>query len=316
MGNYFSKIQKGENKVQWYLIGIFLTFAGYFLGQLPLTAVAYLSIQNNNIGSKQFEEFSRTTDFNLIGIGSNLGLVLLITMFIFAIVGLFYAVKIQKKNFKDLIFPNDSKIDVGRLAFGFGLWFGLGLVGEVISYFVSPINYVFHFEALSFFTLLIICIFLLPIQTSFEELFFRGYLMQGLALITKNKIVLMLITSVLFAAVHGANPEIKEYGIAIMLTYYITAGIFLALITIMDGRLELALGVHAATNFYGAVISSYGGGVLQTDSLLKSETINPAVMTLAFIITAIIFVYICYKKYNWRPLTYILEPINDQPNDL
>ncbi|HOY15156.1 MAG TPA: hypothetical protein PLY70_18545, partial [Saprospiraceae bacterium] len=87
MGNYFSKIQKGENKVQWYLIGIFLTFAGYFLGQLPLTAVAYLSIQNNNIGSKQFEEFSRTTDFNLIGIGSNLGLVLLITMFIFAIVG-------------------------------------------------------------------------------------------------------------------------------------------------------------------------------------------------------------------------------------
>lgn len=309
MQNFFSKVKVGENGIVFYLLGIVVTFGAYFLGQVPLGIVGYFAIKNNKIGSVSFEKFVATMDFSLLGINSNIGLILLILMFVFAMVGLYFAIKIHKKRFTDFIYPEGEKLDTKRVLFGFGLWFVLGLVGELISYFSSPGEYVFQFNFAAFFPLLIICILLLPIQTSFEELFFRGYLMQGLALLSKHKLVVMLITSILFALVHGTNPEIKEYGIGIMMTYYISAGFFLALITVMDGRLELALGVHAATNFYGAVISSYGGGVLQTDSLLKTSSIDPNAMTIAFIVTAAIFVYICARKYQWRPFTYLLEPI-------
>ena len=37
---------------------------------------------------------------------------------------------------------------------------------------------------------ILIALVLIPIQTSFEEVFFRGYLMQGLSLLTRNRIFL------------------------------------------------------------------------------------------------------------------------------
>jgi len=97
--------------------------------------------------------------------------------------------------------------------------------------------------------------------------------------------------------------------------YYVSAGLFLGLITILDDSLDLALGVHAATNIFGALILSYEGGAMQTDSLFKTSTIDPIVMSIAFIATAIIFILICYKRYNWPSLQSLFQDVQeaDQP---
>jgi len=94
-----------------------------------------------------------------------------------------------------------------------------------------------------------------------------------------------------------------------MMFYYIGAGVFLGLITIWDDRLELALGVHAATNFLGAVFMGYTGAAIQTESLFKTDALNVVQMVIAFYIGAIIFTLICKRKYGWskNPISNIKE---------
>ena len=58
-----------------------------------------------------------------------------------------------------------------------------------------------------FLILSLIVIFLIPIQTSWEEYVFRGYLMQGIGGIIKNKWIPLLTTSLLFGFLHYWNPR-------------------------------------------------------------------------------------------------------------
>lgn len=307
--NFFENANKGQNHLTFYIIGVIVTLFGYFIGQIPLLLVSLYAVDKYDIGKAALEQFEKTVNFELLNLDKNFGFLVLILMFVFATLGLWLALKIQKKSFLQLITPK-STIDLGRIFFGFIFWLGLGILGELISYGMQPNEYVFQFTGLNFFILVLIAIFLLPIQTSFEEFFFRGYIMQGLSNLTKNKPIVILITSLLFASLHGTNPEVKEYGMGVMMSYYIIAGAFLAIIVVMDGRLELALGVHAATNFFGAVLVSYEGSVLQTDSLFKTSQISPILMTISFTITALIFLYFCSKRYHWPPFSSLLLPIN------
>jgi uncharacterized protein len=133
--------------------------------------------------------------------------------------------------------------------------------------------------------------------------------MQGLAFFTRHKSAAILGSSIFFGLVHGTNPEVEEYGFWTMQSYYIVAGVFLALITVLDDGLELALGVHAATNIAGATLFTYKGSVLQTDSLFITEEIKPLVMLTGFIIASIIFILVCYKKYSWPPFSSLNQRI-------
>ncbi|MEL6867899.1 MAG: CPBP family glutamic-type intramembrane protease, partial [Bacteroidota bacterium] len=86
--------------------------------------------------------------------------------------------------------------------------------------------------------------------------------MQGLGNGFGNRWMPLLITSALFGAMHLLNPEIKAFGLGLMMTYYITFGLFLGIISLMDNSLDLALGIHAATNIFGAAIVTFDGSAL------------------------------------------------------
>jgi len=57
-------------------------------------------------------------------------------------------------------------------------------------------------KPISFAILVVIGTILIPIQTSTEEYIFRGYLMQGFANLAKNKWFPLIMTSVIFGAMH------------------------------------------------------------------------------------------------------------------
>jgi uncharacterized protein len=186
-------------------------------------------------------------------------LILMIMMFVTGMAGLYLVVKmIHQKQFADIV-TTRATFDWKRYWVGFGIWLIIGLILEVIRMGAEPGEYTFHLDLSKWVFLVIIGLILLPIQTSFEELFFRGYLMQGLALVSKNRWLAMVLSTLLFAGMHGTNPEVSKYGMLPMMIYYISAGLFLALITVWDDGLELAMGVHAATNFYGAALFGYEG---------------------------------------------------------
>lgn len=312
---YFSKATTGDNNVLWYILGVVVVAFAYMLGQIPLVAVQFYKVESDkSIGTEEVTQFYETMDFSLLNIDKNVGLILMIMVFIFAMMAFMLAIKyFHKRPFKYLITPNPS-IDFRKIIFAFGFWFVLALVAEGILAFANPETYYMNFKPLSWIILLIICLVLLPIQTSFEELFMRGYLMPAFALITKNKWAPLLITSVLFGIIHGMNPEVERFGFWTMQLYYVGAGLFLGLITILDDSLELALGVHAATNIFGAAFFSFDGSVLQTDSIVKSSEINPYIMVVTFMISAVIFMLVCNKKYSWGGFQRLFEPVMSNSN--
>ena len=141
----------------------------------------------------------------------------------------------------------------------------------------------------------------MPLQASFEEYLFRGYLMQGFGGVFGNRWMPLLITSLLFGLLHFWNPEVSELG-TIFLFQYVLTGLFLGLLTIMDDGMELSLGFHAGNNVLISLLITADWTVLQTDSVLKF--VGDPKMSIATIIPAVILypVILLYfsKKYKWE----------------
>lgn len=308
---------RGLNELWRYLVGILIVFCFYFLGQLHLYGIVYWKFSSDPaLGQEALAQFESTLDFEILGLDKNIGFLLLILMFGFALAGLYLVVRyIHQKQMISYITPG-IVIDFKKVLFGFGLWMFIFVLLEAINYFISPETYTFRWIPESFIPLLLISILFLPIQTSFEELFFRGYIMQGIAFFAKNKWLPILLSSIFFGLVHGTNPEVAKYGFWTMQFYYIIAGLFLALITVLDDGLELALGVHAATNIFGATLFTYEGSVLQTDSLFISTEVKPWLMILGFIIGASIFIFVCFKKYAWPSFSTLLDKVSADQTEI
>lgn len=197
-----------------------------------------------------------------------------------------------------------KKIDWKRVFAAFFIWGGLTATFILVDVLiVSPEDYVWNFDLQKFLILLVIAVILVPMQTSFEEYLFRGHMMQGLGILSKNRWVPLVITSTLFGLMHIGNPEIGKIGY-IALIYYIGTGFFLGIITLMDEGLELALGFHAANNLVGLLLVTSDWGALQADSLYKS-TAEPGAAVLQEVLFPVVIVfpiliYVFSKMYKWN----------------
>jgi len=295
--------KSGKNEFFRYVLMMLIIIIAYNIGSLPMMGFLYSAIENNeNLGTSDLAKFSENPDFTLFGIDPNLGFLLLLLTFVAVFIAIYWVFPLlHKRAFKTLV-TWKSKIDWSRVAFGFGVWLVIGIALELLFYTMHSEHYVLSFDLGNFLPLLLLSLVILPIQTSAEELIFRGYLMQGLSIGTKSKISALIITSILFGAIHSMNPEVQKFGLFTMQAYYIGAGLFLGIVTLMDNGLELALGIHAATNFLGAVFVGYDGAAIQTSSLFKTSYLNPVLMTAGFYLGACIFLFIAFKKFNWRSL--------------
>jgi membrane protease YdiL (CAAX protease family) len=239
-------------------------------------------------------------DFSAIGIGQNISLLLVLLAFVFGLLGLWVGVRfIHKKPFTKMITPQ-NRVNWGKILFAFGLWMGLAILAELVFYAFNPENYSFHFEPNQFFGLLLIALLVLPIQTSFEELLFRGYLLQGISLIGVYRWVPLIVTSAAFGTMHFMNPEVQAFGTGITMAYYIGVGLFLGFVTLMDDGLEMALGIHAATNIFGALFVTFDESALQTAALFHTKSVNMDWMLAGFLAAAIVFTFIAAKNYQWK----------------
>lgn len=309
--DFFQQAFKGQNQWYWWLVSLIIIFLGWqFIGVLPITLVALSKV--SDLGA--FAEAAES-NFANIGIDKNLYLFVIITMFIFGLIGLFIAVKyIHKRAFKSIITSRKS-IDWKRVFYAFTIWALMVVVATFIGILIEPENYTFNFNAVPFFTLVAISFLFLPFQTSFEELLFRGYYMQGLGILVKNRWFPLLVTSAVFGLLHGANPEVQKLG-AITMVFYIGTGLFYGIVTLMDEGLELALGLHAANNIFAAFLVTTNWTVFQTDALYM-DTSEPSVTIEMFLPVFVLYpllIFIFSKKYNWQNwqeklMGRIVEPI-------
>lgn len=234
-------------------------------------------------------------------IGVNAAFVLLVGPLSAMCLGLLFWVKYVHQQGLISFTTSRDKVDFKRIFFSFFLW-GLFLVGTIlISYYNNPENYIYNFKLIPFLIFLFLALILIPLQTSFEEYFFRGYLMQGLGLATKTRWFPLFFTSIAFGLMHIANPEVGKMGY-IILIYYVGTGFFLGILTLMDEGLELALGFHAANNLFGALLLTSDWSAFQTHSILKDIAEPSAgfdVVLPVFVIFPILL-FIFSKKYGWK----------------
>lgn len=315
---FLRSVQNGKNDWWRWLITIILVIAGYGLGQLPISGLMIKTVQDANDGQLnafELQKLATSMDFTAYGINTNMVLVLLLLMFVFAMIGLWVGItKIHFRPFRSLITPT-TRINWAKIFFAFTLWMTFSIGLEAIAYLLDPDNYNFIFNFATFLPLLLISITLLPIQTSFEEMFMRGYLMQGISRWSIYRWIPLFITSAIFGLMHIMNPEVNEFGTGIMMTYYMGVGLFLGIITLMDDSLELALGVHAATNIYGALFVTFDSSALQTSAIFRLNEVDVNYMIPVFFIAAVVFTFICARKYGWKDWRKVYGLVDVQSNE-
>lgn len=185
-------------------------------------------------------------------------------IFLFAIPGVWLAVRfILKRPFRTVITPN-AKINWRRIFFGFIAYFLLMIAVQLIDFAIHPDSYSMQdVDASRFIWLLAAALILVPFQTSAEELFFRGFLLQAFGRLTKNPLILTLIVGGLFGVLHFANPEMNNGAVWAGIEY-LTFGFVWTYYTIKTGSIEISLGAHAANNMFLCMFiteknSVYGG---------------------------------------------------------
>ena len=294
-------IEKAKNiKNNWwryFLVGPLIIFTFWqIIGAIPLGVGFALNADFENL------EMDGSNDMMAIFSvfpSKNIGLALFLLTFAFGCLGLYLTIKfIHNQSIKSLTTSRD-KIDYSRIFYSFFLVVGITVFFMPIDLFLSPDEYELTFNLNQFLILVIICLTLLPLQTSFEEYLIRGYLLQGIGITTKSRFLAFTIPSILFGLLHFANPEIDKLGNAFIFAY-IFMGFFLGLITMMDEGLELALGWHYANNLMAALFITADWSVLQTDSIYKY--IGEPDITSQILPALVIFPILIYHfsvKYKW-----------------
>lgn len=294
---FIQQAYKGENEWWAYFLTIVLMFFGWqLIGIIPLFVTAFFY-------SEDISEFNEALidSFTTLGIDSNLYLFGIIFTFFAGLAFLLLGVKFIHKRKIVSVITSRPKIDWNRIIYAFSIWMLLGLGTFIIGYFWYPEDYVWNFKPVPFFILVIISFLFLPFQTSMEEVLFRGYLMQGFGTWFKNGFAALILTSVIFGLLHGANPEVEKLGWIVMF-YYIGTGLLLGVFVIMDEGLELSLGFHAANNIIAAVLVTSNWAAFQTEALFIdiAEPIVDFEFFLPFIIFYPLVIFVFSKKYGWR----------------
>lgn len=277
-----------------YLLGSFIVIIFSIIGQLPLSF--FLTVETISQAGGDPMAALRNLD-------KNLQLLLILIPFVFGFFGLYLVIKkLHNRSFKTII-TSRNKVDWYRIIHSFTLWAILILTFFLTDFFINSEDYQLNFKFEKFIILFIISLFLIPFQTSLEELIFRGYLFQGFSFYFRRPWIGLLITSVIFGSLHIFNPEVQKLGLGVLI-YYTGTGLFLGIITLMDEGIELALGFHAANNFITSLLVTSSWTAFQTESIfidISEPSLLGETIISMLILYPLFYIYL-FKKYKWSDL--------------
>ena len=287
---YIEQAYKGNN-AWWRVLVTTLFSAGIFV--VNFIAFFLMSKEEMDEAYKSMSE-----------IPNNLSLIINLSPFVFLLGLLFFLVQgLHKRSILSLT-TSRNKVDYKKIIFSFGLIVLMTTTVFAVSYSIDSSAILWNFNPVKFAILFLISILLFPFQIGLEEYLFRGYLMQQIGIIAKNRWFPLLITSVMFGVFHSANPEVATMGYGVMV-FYIGTGFFLGIMTLMDESLELALGFHLGNNLMAALLITTDYSALKTDAIFKysgiespNDMLNEMLVSIGIVYPIILFIFA--KKYNWK----------------
>ena len=311
MSNLFIDLaHRGKNSWWRYAIGMVFSLlmlmavgSAVSLGLLSL----YVATDNNPLTKMASPEVMEAGKGIVVGVSPLIEYVGGNVAFLLFLLGIWLSVKLlHKRGLVSLITPY-ARISWKRVAQGFWVFFVLIFLEIMVSYALSPQDYTLSFQLVPFLLFLPLVFLITPLQTTTEELFFRGYLLQGIG--TRfGKWTAAILTSLLFASLHFANPEVAgqsgfEAQVSIVLHFVMLAA-FLAWLTLKDNTLELAIGVHAANNIaaFLFVTGDADVTVVQSPAIFTTSKIEASFASLFLMALAlIIFSFVVFRMMK-RPM--------------
>ncbi|MBI4672464.1 MAG: CPBP family intramembrane metalloprotease [Chloroflexi bacterium] len=291
---FLSLSDRGKNgALRWiagtFLILFFWQIIGGFLALPFLFWAGYLTTGDVREAFLAMTDLKRGDAFwNYIGVN---------VTFLCVWLGLWLTVRfIHKRALLTLVTPA-PKINWARLAQGFGAWFVLVAIFQILEFVIYPARAQFTFDAARWLFFLPFILILTPMQTGAEELLFRGYWLQGIGRLTQNRIALVLVSGILFGLPHMLNPEVLNNSDSALLLFlnYAFIGAAFAFYTLKDNRLELALGAHTANNLFAALFVNYADSPLTTPAFFTNSTLDAMFGLVTLIISAIAFYLIVFR---------------------
>lgn len=195
------------------------------------------------------------------------------------------------------------------IEFNFGI--GLGIVIMFLGFLILILISQIFFEKLNFNVYeLLLSIGIFIIVAVVEETLIRGYVLKNLML-SFNKYIALLISSLLFSVMHAANPNFDLFA---FLDLFL-AGILLGLSYVYTKNLWFPIALHFSWNFFQ---SFFGFNVSGQDlysvieiSIRDNNLLNGggfgfegSVLSIIFQLISIFFIY---KYFNKRGSTLNLE---------
>jgi len=206
---------------------------------------------------------------------------------------------LHKRSLKSLLHPGGA-FSWRKLWFSALLWFALAGASDVAAWLVNPENYRWTFDAKTFLSFLPVILILIPIQTTTEELIFRGYLTQWVGRYSRKLWLPWILPSLVFMSAHALNPEVQTYGALLTLPLYLGIGLLLSWVTLKTGGLEMALGLHVANNLYASMIVTFPSTALVTPALFSIQKYDPVVGLVQQLAVILIYFGIAYLwKRPW-----------------
>jgi len=289
----------GKNSFWRYFTGVIAPFlAAIIISGLLLKAVI---IAGSPDGYAMLQK-DTMPDFEAMGINLNLGFVLNVFPFLIGLLAFILLVRpLHNRTFGSVI-NGGRKVRWGRMMFAALAWISVSALYLLYALKSDPGNFRINNTSNSLIVLALLALLLIPFQAAFEEILFRGYLMQGFAVLARNRWIPILSTSILFGLMHGFNPEVSKYGFLTMMPQYIFFGLLFAVLTMFDDGIELAIGAHAANNIFLTVLVTHEDMALQTPALYEQIQIYPWEEFGGLILQSLIFIAILALVFKWKDI--------------
>jgi membrane protease YdiL (CAAX protease family) len=280
---------------QWwhYFLGVVLIVLGYFSigGSLYMLFLRIVLGEEPHFDSKTNEPLGLDPFLDYIAL--NLSFVMLL-LCVFGVVKFLHARPLWT------LFAPGAALRGRLILYAMGIWMVLHTITTLIEYLLFPGSFKLSFQPAQFFASAPVILLLTPIQAGTEEVFFRGYLLQGMSVI-KNCWLLATANGAFFMLPHLMNPEMNSTEPIVVAAVYFIFGFIFALVTIKTNGLEMAIGSHIANNLFAALFVNYQHSALATSSIWFCSQTKPWFDLIGLSVEGAIFYLIALKLAGARP---------------
>ncbi|MBM0744365.1 CPBP family intramembrane metalloprotease [Phormidium sp. CLA17] len=220
--------------------------------------------------------------------------------FPFFLAGVLIAVTLILRRSPRTLVTAQERIDWRRIGQGFVAWsVPACLIGVLGQYLFYPDTFSFNSYLATFALFVPLALVFTAIQTTTEELFFRGYIVQGASMISTNRVFLALAAAMVFTLPHLLNPEVSTGGwLTVFSNYFLVPGLLWTVVSLIDGTTELAIGAHFANNIGSILLFNITGSAVTTPALFTISKFHATYGALSVLVAIPIFLAIAYKVFK------------------